>query len=83
MGKFLLGFLAGMYATLSYLSKQDRMAPGRTRLATEGRVDELSSALNSPAATATVGLNAGDGTPSRGGSATREGSITSIPDTRH
>ncbi|WP_119157136.1 hypothetical protein [Caldimonas tepidiphila] len=82
MGKFLLGFLVGMVSTASYMSAQSRMASGRASPATEGRVDELSSALNSPAMT-TVGLNAGDGTPNRGGGTVREASITSLPDTRH
>jgi hypothetical protein len=60
MNRFLLGVLVGVAATVLYLGKKHGE---RTRFATGGRVDELSTAALNPAADPAI--NAGDATPSR------------------
>lgn len=63
MDKFLLGFIVGSFATVSYLKGQQARRQGGSTVAdalTVGRVDELSSASVNAEASA---LNAGDGTP--------------------
>jgi hypothetical protein len=60
MNRFVLGFVAGVAATVAFL--QQRRVDAAVRSA-GGRVDELSSAAGNPVAD--PALDAGDGTPRR------------------